>query len=415
MSKQHLDTAATVPEAKQPAKHAAGHPRAHETLTPEFDIGIIGGGPTGSALALLLARLSPDPARIVLFQSEAVTRWNIASHEDNRVIALNEGTRVLFNDIGVWPNDATPIKTIHVSQKGRLGRTLISHDELKVPALGYVVRYGSLHTALLQAAQQAGVTVIQGKASSVMQENDSVSIRTEKDHVKVALAVRADGMNHGGAPDHYRQVALLGQAWVTQPKPGWAFERFTKGGPFAVLPHPNRDGSQSIVWCCEPARAKALEAMDLHGFEQAMGKTFGERLGRFVVKEKFKAYPLYQSIDPKPVNGRIVNIGNAAQTLHPVAGQGLNLGLRDVATLAHCLRDWIAYPHRDPARTLGIYQNLRARDRQGTVKLTDLMSRAFTTGLAPLEHAAGLGLWALDALEPLRAPLARHLMQGLRQ
>lgn len=397
-----------VPSSEMPATKC----KSQQT---EFDLGIVGGGPTGSALALMLARLAPDPSRIVLFQSETVTRWNIAAHQDSRVIALNEGTRVLFDDLDVWPNDATPIETIHVSQRGRLGRTLITRDQFKVSALGYVVRYSSLHIKLLQAAQQAGVTVIEGKATSVMQEDDRVSIRTDNNHAKVALAVRADGMNHGAAADHYRQVALLGQAWVTQPKHGWAYERFTRGGPFAVLPHPDGDGSQSIVWCCEPDRAADIATMRLEQLQDAMSETFGDRLGRFVVKEALKAYPLYQSIDPTPVHGRIVNIGNAAQTLHPVAGQGLNLGLRDVATLSHCLRDWIAYPHRDPARTLGVYQNLRARDRQGTTKLTDLMSRAFTTGFAPLEHAAGLGLWALDAIEPLRAPLARHLMQGLRQ
>jgi len=382
---------------------------------PEFDVGIIGGGPTGSALALLLARLAPDPARIVLLQSETTTRWDIAAHKDSRVIALNEGTRVLFDDLGVWPHGATAIQTIHVSQRGRLGRTLITSDDLEVPALGYVVRYSSLHNKLLQAAQQAGVTIIDGKATSVLQQDNTVSIRTDKERITTTLAVRADGMNHGGAPDYYRQVALLGQAWVSQPKPGWAFERFTRDGPFAVLPHPDGDGSQSIVWCCEPERAKAIMLMELPALQDAMAQAFGDRVGDFTVKTAFQSYPLYRSIDPKPVNNRVVNIGNAAQTLHPVAGQGLNLGIRDAATLAHCLRDWIAYPHRNPARSLGIYQNLRANDRQGTVKLTDLMSRAFTTGWAPLEHAAGFGLWALDAIEPLRAPLARHLMQGLRQ
>ena len=381
----------------------------------QFDLGIVGGGPTGSVLALLLARLSPEPARIALVQSELQTRWGLASSQDTRVIALNEGTRVLLDDLGAWPDDATPIQTIHVSQRGRLGRTLITSQELKVPALGHVVRYNSLYSKLLQAAQQSGVSLIQGKASSVVQNGDAVMIQTEHEQISTCLAVRADGMNHGGAPDHYRQVALLGQAWVTQPKPGWAYERFTRGGPLAVLPHPDDDGSQSIVWCCEPEHAKKLIKLSLAEFAQAMTDTFGDRLGRFVVKAPFQSYPLYQSIDPEPVRGRIVNVGNAAQTLHPVAGQGLNLGMRDVATLAHCLRDWIAYPFRDPSRALATFKQLRSNDRQGTVKLTDLMSRAFTTGLAPVEHAAGIGLWALDAIEPLRTPLARHLMQGLRQ
>jgi 2-octaprenyl-6-methoxyphenol hydroxylase len=146
-----------------------------------------------------------------------------------------------------------------------------------------------------------------------------------------------------------------------------------------------------------------------------MQQTFGDRLGQFQVLSDFKGYALFQSVDPTPVQGRIVNVGNAAQTLHPVAGQGLNLGLRDVATLAHCLRDWMAQSNRDPARSLAIYANLRQNDRTVTVNLTRTMSSVFTTRLPVVEHGAGLALLALDTLPALRAPLARHLMQGLRQ
>lgn len=381
----------------------------------DFDIGIIGGGPVGCVLALMLARLTSKPARVALWQSDAENRYGLTSTQDTRVIAINEGSKIMLRDLDAWPRHASPISTIHVSQKGRLGRTLITSEEFGVPALGYVVPYGSLQSGLLQAVQDAGVSLFQDKIDEPAQIPDGFRLQTNQGVAKVRIAVRADGMNHRREPDRHQQVALLGQASVSRPKPGWAFERFTRFGPLAVLPHPDGDGSQSVVWCTSPQRAKELMQLDPIRFGLAMTETFGDRLGQFQVKTAFKAYPLFQSLDDAPVQGRLVSIGNAAQTLHPVAGQGMNLGLRDAATLAHCLRDWVAYPHRDPSRSLNIYQRLRNMDRQSTVKLTDFMSRVFTTGWPAVEHAAGLALLTLDMVEPLRAPLARHLMQGLRQ
>lgn len=382
---------------------------------PEFDIAIVGGGPTGSALAMLLARLAADPGRIALFQSEQRTRYDVTVAGDTRVIAINEGSRVLLKDLNAWPNEAAPIHTIHVSQKGRLGRTLIRHDDFAVPALGHVLRYTQLHETLLETAIQAGVTVFTGDLAHVTDQKDSVTVTSGSNNTQARLVVRADGMNHKTSDQSHSQVALLGVAKVSQPRPGWAYERFTRQGPLAVLPHPDQNGTQSIVWCCTPERAQQLLAMPNDSFSWAMQDTFGDRLGSFEALTSFKGYPLYKSVEPEPVQGRIVNVGNAAQTLHPVAGQGLNLGLRDVATLAHCLRDWIASPERDPARGLGIYKTLRQSDRSVTVGLTNIMSSVFTTGVPIIEHAAGLALVALDTVPALRAPLARHLMQGLRQ
>jgi 2-octaprenyl-6-methoxyphenol hydroxylase len=394
-----------------------------QKTTTTFDVAIVGGGPTGSALALLLARLAPDPARVALFQSEQRTRYDRTVANDTRVIAINEGSRVLLSDLNAWPNQLASIHTIHVSQKGRLGRTLIRAEDFDVPSLGHVLRYSQLHDTLLEAAGQAGVTLFTGEPAHAQQHGDDVIVTSGDVQTTAKLVIRADGMNHqpqaeptrSQAREAHTQVALLGVARVSQPKIGWAFERFTREGPLAVLPHPDHHGSQSIVWCCAPERAKALLGLKPEALARAIEQTFGDRLGQFEVLSDFNGYALYQSVDPAPVQGRIVNVGNAAQTLHPVAGQGLNLGLRDVATLAHCLRDWMAQSNRDPARSLAIYANLRQYDRTVTVNLTRTMSSIFTTRLPVVEHGAGLALLALDTLPALRAPLARHLMQGLRQ
>jgi 2-octaprenyl-6-methoxyphenol hydroxylase len=394
-----------------------------QKTTTTFDVAIVGGGPTGSALALLLARLAPDPARVALFQSEQRTRYDRTVANDTRVIAINEGSRVLLADLNAWPSEVASIHTIHVSQKGRLGRTLIRAEDFAVPSLGHVLRYSQLHETLLEAAGQAGITLFTGEPAQAQQHGDDVIVTTGDVQTTAKLVIRADGMSHQTQSDPTRvqakethsQVALLGVARVSRPKVGWAFERFTREGPFAVLPHPDHHGSQSIVWCCTPDRAKALLGLKPDALARAIEQTFGDRLGQFEVLSDFKGYALYQSVDPAPIQGRIVNVGNAAQTLHPVAGQGLNLGLRDVATLAHCLRDWMAQSNRDPARSLAIYANLRQYDRCVTVNLTRTMSSIFTTHLPVVEHGAGLALLALDTLPALRAPLARHLMQGLRQ
>jgi len=384
------------------------------TNTPDFDVAIIGGGPAGSALAILLARLATQAERVVLFQSEQSSRYNLTVANDTRVIAVNEGSRVLLEDLKTWPSEVAAIRTIHVSQKGRLGRTLIRHEDFAVPALGHVLRYAQLHETLLAGAIESGVTVITGDIAHTQAQDDHVQVTAGTHGIRAKLAVRADGLSHQPGDQVHSQVALLGLAEVTQPRPGWAYERFTREGPFAVLPHPDQNGAQSIVWCCTPERAQQLLAMPTDAFSQSMQDTFGDRLGSFKALTPFKGYPLYKSVAPQPVQGRIVNVGNAAQTLHPVAGQGLNLALRDVATLAHCLRDWMASPERDPARSLGIYDKLRQPDRSVTVGLTNMLSSVFVTGQPIVEHGAGLALLALDTLPTLRAPLARHLMQGLR-
>ena len=381
----------------------------------DFDLAILGGGPVGSALALLLARLAPHPARIVLLQAETASQYGHRPELDPRVLAINHGSRVLLESLGAWTQQAALIRTIHVSQRGRLGRTVIRHNDFDVSELGCVVRYGQLYDKLAQAVHASGVQVLKGDSARVTgQDSSGVSLEQGAQHLRAKLVIHADGLTGVDATHQYTQYALLTRARASRPRAGWAFERFTNEGPLAVLPHPEALGEQSIVWCCSPERATALQALSPENFSHALSEMFGSRLGTLTVKGPVACVPLAMTLRSQTINGRCVAIGNAAQTLHPVAGQGLNLGLRDAATLAIVLRDWLVTPDEPPAIALLRYDQLRGPDRQVTVRLTDLLSRVFTTKLPLVEHVAGLALLSMDLLPALRVPLARHLLQGLR-
>ena len=386
---------------------------------PEFDIAITGAGPVGSALALLLARHAPDPGRIALigkhFQddTEAGGLPVPDNSPDPRSLAMNHGSRMLPEQLNAWPNKAASIETVHVSQRGRLGRTLIRHDEMGVPRLGSVVAYPDLVAVLHKALAASGITMIEAPYVRTLAARQAHLNAAGRDIVS-ALAVQADGHQPDGLQREYNQHAVLATVRASQPRARWAYERFTDQGPLALLPHPQGGDLYGVVWCCAPDHAEALRRLDDAAFSAALTATFGDRLGILSSLGLRHIFPLSLHAGPLLVNACTIAIGNAAQTLHPVAGQGLNLGLRDAVQLSQALAPWLCRPRQDPRPVLEDFARRRRHDRWLTAGVTDFLPRVFSTRNPLVEHASGASLLALDLLPALRKPLARHLLQGLR-
>lgn len=388
-----------------------------QTLT--HDIIISGAGPVGSTLALMLATKTGRPDRIALVgkfvnQPDPSRTPKNTDEPDPRTLALNHGSRALLNQYGAWPQKAADIHTVHVSQQGRLGRTLIDRNDLNVPRLGSVVAYSSLLATLHDSLHNSGIDVIEQARASVTLSDHGVVCALPDRQLRAKLAVQSDGQQPQGLKRHYNQDALLAMARASIPHPNMAYERFTRQGPLALLPHPDDPSVYAVVWCCSPEQASHLHGLDHPQFDAALNQHFGERLGVLQSVGSRHLFPLAMHAGATMINPRTVAIGNAAQTLHPVAGQGLNLGLRDVAQLALTLAPWLADPDADVTPHLTEFTRRRQLDRWVTASITDFLPRIFTTRNPLIEHASGLALLGLDVTPAARHTLARHLLQGLR-
>ncbi|WP_042884108.1 UbiH/UbiF/VisC/COQ6 family ubiquinone biosynthesis hydroxylase [Cupriavidus necator] len=400
------------------------------------DIAIVGGGPVGLALACQL--LHTTDWRIALIDAATPAR----AARDPRAIALSHGSRQLLEQIGAWPVAGSPIEHIHVSQRGRFGHVRLHHDDYGVPALGYVVRYGELcdvlERALGRAAQAAGedrlLRVFETRIDQIEQDplpRDADDADTGHAHLTgtahdgqlarlaARLVVQAEGglfheqaahQGRGARARDYRQTAVIAHVACSRPQPGWAWERFTEEGPLALLPH-DEHGVQgyALVWCCPPEQAARRIALPEAEFAEELSKAFGDRMGHFTLAGKRHAFPLGLNAAPVTVNGRVAAVGNAAQTLHPVAGQGLNLGLRDAFALADSLRTACT------PQALQAFASRHRLDRAITIGVTDLLPRLFSVSYPLAAHARGASLAALACLPPLRHALARHMMFGMRR
>lgn len=379
---------------------------------PTYDIAILGSGPVGCALALALARHAPDPQRIAL--AGPPPRPHPANGSvDPRAIALNQGSRQFLEQLDAWPAHAAEIRTVHVSLAGQPGRTLIDQQTLGTPRLGCVVTYDELLETLHAAVAHCGVQRLPAQPAAPLAGNP-VQLCADDATRTTRLALVSDGRRPQGVQRLYRQHAVVATVQASAPVPGRAFERFTPDGPLALLPHPAGDGLYSLVWCTTPQRAEALAGLPPTAFDTALQARFGQRLGTLHRTGETRTFPLSLHAGPSLQGPGIVALGNAAQTLHPVAGQGLNLGLRDVGQLAQNLGPWLARPDTPIQPLLARYARQRRLDRGLTLLITDTLPRITSSANPLLRHLCGLGLLALDCLPPLRNPLARHLMRGQR-
>jgi 2-octaprenyl-6-methoxyphenol hydroxylase len=374
------------------------------------DVAIVGAGPVGLALAALLARRGLEGKRIALIDAKSLGQ----AITDPRSIALAWGSRLLLEEIGAWPLAATAIHTIHVSRRGRLGRSLMDRAEHKLAALGYVARYGDVVDALARACERAGVDVIRPvRVQQLDEQAGQVALLLDDGRtVTAGVAVQAEGGVFGQQQERalkrdYGQTGVIARVSVSGPVAHRAFERFTDEGPLALLPQEGADGHQyALVWCVKPERAAQLVELGDQQFLQQLCTAFGSRLGRFTAVSSRVAYPLGLNAYAAST-ARTVAIGNAAQTLHPVAGQGLNLGLRDAAVLARALAQGEAIA------ALRRFEGEREHDRRLTISLTDAMARLFTDA-GPLQSLFGLSLAVLDTVKPARMLLAELMMFGHR-
>lgn len=383
-------------------------------------IAILGGGPVGLALALLLAKRAVPS---VVFDARSVEQASV----DRRLLALSLGslqTLRAITELGSAHMSPllAPINTVIVSSVGQFGRAVIGEQDVGAEMLGATIRYGELVRALSTAAETNSVISVRRplRVLSVRQSPSSVEVALQGESAFTApLALSAEGFGVEAVASA-RYSALIADLDVTGFQPGTACERFTRDGPLALLPLPSQTmvGAQkmALVWCMSNAQADRRDALDDREFLAELASQLGERHLRVLAVQSRKRFPLNERARSELVEHRIAYLGNAAQTLHPVAGQGLNLGLRDGAVLAELIASaYLAGAQEvDPISALQAYAQSRRADRAAIVALTRTVPAFFSTRFAPVALARSIGLTALAVVPNLRREFARLLMFGVR-
>lgn len=384
-----------------------------------FDVLIVGGGMAGASLAIAL---KDSHLKVGLIEAKSLETDSQPSYDD-RGIALSYGSERIFETMGVWTDIkqyASAIQHIHVSERGRFGVTRLSAEQEKVPSLGQVITAKHLGHALNKQLQRLdNLTLFCPRTvSEVLTEAEHVVVTLDNQETLTAkLIVAADGrestirhcLNIGAKEQDYSQVAITANISTDKPHHGWAYERFTTSGPMALLPM--TDKRSSLVWTVKAGEEKTLLTLPEEAFLKQLQHDFGYRAGRFIRVGERNSYPLILMQADMPVQPRIVFIGNAAHSLHPIAGQGFNLGLRDVAVLAEHIFDAEDCGH---AELLHRYQQQRQHDQDQVVKSTDQLVRLFSNDIPFLGHVRGAGLTLMDTMPVMKHWLAQKSM-GLAQ
>lgn len=385
----------------------------------QFDVVIAGGAMAGMTLALALDTLSQGKLRIAVVEPFAVDHQAHPGF-DSRSIALSFGTVQILQSLDLWAQIApvaTAIKHIHVSDRSHAGMTNIDHGDISVDALGYVVELADVGRIYqTQLASRPSISLRCPDSVSEIERTTSHNVVTLQsgEQLTCRLLVAADGaisaccqaLGFELKQHDFNQVAVIANIRCQQAHQGQAFERFTEQGPLALLPM--SDDRMSLVWCLHPEEAeRALQWDDLE-FLTELQKAFGWRFGKLTQAGQRASYPLQLRYREQNISHRFAIIGNAAQTLHPIAGQGFNLGLRDVASLAEevvkSLDDVGSYA------ALSAFSHRRQADRHNTIAMTSSLVHIFSNDYLSLRVGRNLGLALIDQVPSLKTPLLQRTL-----
>ena len=412
-----------------------------DVIDNDFDLIIIGGGLAGASLACALKNVATDtPLKIAVVEAFELNTDSQPSYDD-RTVALSYGSRCIFDSMGLWSSlepYAEAINTIHISDRGHFGVTRISKEQEGVEALGYVLENRAIGQRLYAAMNDGqsdssnDVTNDNSRVSSIrlfcparltklQQDEKQVSVEiliNDKQQVLHGkLLVAADGNNSqvmqllaiGSSRQSYDQVALITNVTPGKKHNNVAYERFTDTGPLAFLPM--QQNRCSVVWTLSPEQADYLYALDEVDFLAQLQQRFGYRLGQFKKVGTRHIYPLFLQCATQMVHGRVAIIGNAAHSVHPVAGQGFNLALRDIALLSELIVET-----RQTSNDIGQqamlqeYARLREQDVKRVYRFTDTLVKTFSNAIRPLAHLRSLSLLLVDIIPDIKHQLARQSM-----